>query len=75
MSTFGTTVDKYGGTGHSSAIALRKLRTLEEIKRVTMHSTNKYFDRYFRIESEDLRDIYRDPQEKGWGVPASSIDK
>ena len=57
-------VDLYGGTRHSSAIALRKFRTPEEIKRATMHSTNKAFERYFRIESEDLRDIYRDTVRK-----------
>ena len=53
-------VDMYGGTRHSSAIALRKYRTPEEIKRATMHSTNKAFERYFRMESDDLRDIYSD---------------
>lgn len=53
-------VDLYGGTRHSSAIALRKYRTPEEIKRATMHSTNKAFERYFHIESDDLRDIYKD---------------
>lgn len=25
-----------------------------------MHSTNKAFERYFKIESDDLRDIYKD---------------
>jgi hypothetical protein len=53
-------VDLYGGTRHSSAIALRKYRTPEEIKRATMHTTNKVFERYFRMESDDLRDIYSD---------------
>ncbi len=53
-------VDLYGGTRHSSAIALRKYRTPEEIRRATMHSTNKAFERYFRLESDDLRDIYKD---------------
>jgi len=50
----------YGGTRHSSAIALRKYMTPEEIKRATMHSTNKAFEGYFRMESDDLRDIYSD---------------
>ncbi len=58
-------VDLYGGTRHSSAIALRKYRTPEEIKRATMHSTNKAFERYFYIESEELRDIYEDARGKG----------
>lgn len=53
-------VDLYGGTRHSSARALRAYRTPEEIKRATMHSTNKAFERYFNIEAEDLRNIYRD---------------
>ena len=55
-------VDLYGGTRHSSARALRQMRTPEEIKRATMHSTNKAFERYFQIETEDLREIYRDTQ-------------
>ncbi len=53
-------VDLYGGTRHSSAIALKKYRAPEEIKRATMHSTNKAFERYFWIETGDLREIYRD---------------
>ncbi len=42
-----------------------------------MHSTNRAFERYFRIEAEDLRDIYRDTREKGGevGNPASSSDR
>jgi hypothetical protein len=47
------------------AIALRKYRTPEEIKRATMHSTNKAFERYFYIEGEDLRGIYEDARGKG----------
>ena len=53
-------IDLYGGTRHSSARALRKYRTPEEIRRATMHSTNKAFDRYFSMESDDLRSIYKD---------------
>lgn len=55
-------VDLYGGTRHSSARALRQYRTPEEIKRATMHSTNKAFERYFQIEAEDLRGIYQDAE-------------
>lgn len=29
-----------------------------------MHSTNKAFERYFQIESDDLRDIYKDTVRK-----------
>jgi integrase len=61
-------VDLYGGTRHSSAIALRKYRTPEEIKRATMHSTNKAFERYFYIEGEDLRSIYGDTRGKGKSI-------
>ena len=53
-------VDLYGGTRHSSATALRKYRTPEEIKRATMHSTNKAFERYFQTELDDIRQIYAD---------------
>jgi hypothetical protein len=54
-------VDLYGGTRHSSARALRQYCSPEEIKRATMHSTNKAFDRYCPMESDDLRGIYEDP--------------
>ena len=52
-------VDLYGGTRHITVIALRKFATPEQIKRATMHSTNKAFERYFRIESDEVRDVYR----------------
>jgi len=55
-------VDLYGGTRHSSARALGKYRTPEEIRRATMHSTNKAFERYFQMEADDLRAIYDDTQ-------------
>jgi len=51
-------VDLYGGTRHSSAKALRHFCSPEEIKRATMHSTNKAFEQYFQMESDDLRTIY-----------------
>lgn len=53
-------IDLYGGTRHSTVRALRKMRTPEEIRKGSMHSTNKAFDRYFQIEMDDVRDIYRD---------------
>ena len=52
-------VDLYGGTRHSSARALRKFFSPEEIKRATMHSTNQAFERYFCMESDDIRSIYK----------------
>lgn len=51
-------VDLYGGTRHSSAVALRKDFTPEQIKQGTMHQTNKAFERYFRIGADDIREIY-----------------
>jgi len=53
-------VDLYGGTMHTSTRALREYRTPEQIKKATMRSTSKAFNRYFDIESDDVRDIYRD---------------
>jgi hypothetical protein len=53
-------VDLCGGTRHSSARALRAQRATEEIRRATMHSTNKAFERYFSMEADDLRSIYKD---------------
>lgn len=52
-------VDLYGGTKHSSARALRKFHTPEEIQRAMMTTTNKAFERYFKIESEDARTVYQ----------------
>jgi len=51
-------VDLYGGTRHSSARALRRHYSPEEIKRATTHATNQAFERCFQIEGEDLREIY-----------------
>jgi integrase len=62
-------VGLYGGTRHSSAIALGKDFSPEQIKRATMHSTNPAFERYFRMGAEDLRDIYKSAR------PGSRKDK
>ena len=51
-------VDLYGGTKHSTAMAFRKVATPEEIKRAMMESTNKAFERYFRIEADEVRSVY-----------------
>ena len=52
-------VDLYGGTRHSSTTALREYYTPEEIRRSgTLHSTNKAFDRYLRVNIESSREIY-----------------
>ena len=52
-------VDLYGGTRHSTALALRQFKTPEQIRRATMHSTNKAFERYFRVELEEVKDVYQ----------------
>ena len=52
-------VDLYGGTRHSSAIALREHFSPEQIKQGTMHQTNKAFERYFRVGADDIRMIYK----------------
>lgn len=51
-------VDLYGGTRHSSTVSLRDHATPEQIKRATMHSTNKAFERYFQVSREELEKIY-----------------
>jgi integrase len=60
-------VDLYGGTRHSTACALTEFCSPEEIKHATMHTTNKAFERYFRMEKSKLRSIYQHTQrqEKG----------
>jgi integrase len=67
-------VDLYGGTRHSSVRALRKHRTPEEIKRATMHQTNAAFERYYQMETEDLRDIFADSG-KGLAKDSESAEK
>jgi hypothetical protein len=52
-------VDLYGGTRHNSTMALRQYVSPEEIRRATMHSINIAFERYFRIESDEVRGIYQ----------------
>lgn len=56
-------IDLYGGTRHSTALALRNFATPEQIRRASMHSTNKAFERYFKVESEEVKNIYALTQE------------
>jgi integrase len=53
-------VDLYGGTRHSTVKELRRFRTPEEIRLASMHSTNKAFERYYRTDPDDYRDIYKE---------------
>lgn len=52
-------IDLYGGTRHSTALALREFATPEQIRRASMHGTNKAFERYFRVEKNEILDIYQ----------------
>jgi integrase len=49
-------IDLYGGTRHSSAVALRKLLSAEGIRRLTGHETNKAFERYYMKDLDELRE-------------------
>lgn len=50
-------VDLYGGTRHSTCRFLREAgKTPEEVRRLTDHSTNKAFDRYLALDSEEKRE-------------------
>jgi hypothetical protein len=57
-------IDLYGGTRHSTAMALREFATPEQIKRATMHSTNKAFERYFKVERREVKNIYKLAQKR-----------
>ncbi len=51
-------VDLYGGTRHSSARALRQHFSPEQIKRATGSATNAAFERYYRIENDEMRGVF-----------------
>jgi integrase len=51
-------IDLYGGTRHSSAIALRQYLSPEGIRRLTDHETNKAFERYYMRDLEECRAGY-----------------
>jgi hypothetical protein len=57
-------VDLYGGTRHSSATALGTRFSPEQIKRATLHSTSKAFDRYFQSSADNLRELYEEASVK-----------
>ena len=52
-------VDLYGGTRHSTATALREFLSPEQIRAGTMHSTNKAFERYLQIQTDDAARVYQ----------------
>ncbi len=52
-------VDLYGGTRHSTVTALREVFSPEKIRKSgTLHSTNKAFDRYLQVKTNDARSVY-----------------
>jgi hypothetical protein len=55
-------VDLYGGTRHSTVIALGDSFTPEELKQASFHSTNKAFERYFRVQPDAVRNLYQTAQ-------------
>ncbi|MFH1886703.1 MAG: site-specific integrase [Pseudomonadota bacterium] len=52
-------VDLYGGTRHSTVMALRHRATPEQIKGGSMHSTNEAFERYFGRQDSDALNMYQ----------------
>jgi len=66
-------VDLYGGTKHSSARALRRIHSPEEIQRAMMTKTNKAFERYYKVESEDARMVYQ--SNRGQVIPLKKTGK
>jgi len=55
-------VDLYGGTKHSS-LGHKEDSFPEEIQRAMMTKSNKAFERYYKIESEDARMVYQSNRE------------
>jgi integrase len=51
-------IDLYGGTRHSSARALTEHFSPERIKRAIGSTTNAAFERYYRIESDEVRAVF-----------------
>jgi integrase len=52
-------VDLYGGSRHSTAMGLiADGCSPEQIKRATMHSTSKAFDRYLAVEGAEVKATY-----------------
>jgi integrase len=54
-------VDLYGGTRHSSAIALYREAGFspETVKKATGHRTSSSFNRYFNVTMDDVAEIHR----------------
>ncbi len=51
-------VDLYGGTRHSTAQFLRKYKSPEEIRRVSMHTTSKASERYLQVQADEFMEAF-----------------
>jgi hypothetical protein len=58
-------VDLYAGTRHSTVIALGEHFTPEELRHASMHSTNKAFERYYRVKPDAVRNVYQKGRSEG----------
>jgi integrase len=54
----GVECDLYGGTRHSTVQELSKILSPEKIKKGSGHSTSAAFERYFKLNADQMRDIY-----------------
>jgi integrase len=57
-------VDLYGGTRHSSTVAMRENHSVEDVRRATMHGTNKAFERYLQFTGGEVRPLYSEARPK-----------
>jgi len=64
-------LDLYGGTRHTTATELSKLLTPEQIKKGTLHSTNKAFERYFQAHSMNAKLVYQ--TDRDYNIPTTKI--
>lgn len=53
-------VDLYGGTKHTTVTALSELHSSDDVQRYTQISTNRAFERYLHVDSEQKRILCRD---------------
>jgi integrase len=51
-------IDMYAGTRHSSVIHLGQYFTPEQLRAASFHSTNKAFERYFRVKPDAIKAVY-----------------
>jgi len=64
-------VDLYGGTKHSTVVHLGQFFTPEQLKAASMHSTNKAFERYYRMQPEQIKSVYSGGKQTVNGIDRS----